>query len=145
MIEMSIFPLFSGLVNFWLTIGPILFFWYIFMKKAMFDLYELYLALILVLISLSYSFGGYSFIFLLPFMAFYFERNLIYFLSFLFLLIPLDFTVLKLKPLLIENSYFLPGFSVENNLDLTIGGVIRPLIVFLLMLSLILNKKGVFK
>ncbi len=144
MTEMSIFPIFSNLANFWLTVGPILFFCYIFINKARFDINELYLALILIIISLSYSFGGYSFIFLFPFMAYFFWRNLIYFLSFLFLLTPIDFPILHLKTLLIENSYFLSGISVQNNLVLTIGGITRPLIVFLLMLSLILNKKGVF-
>jgi hypothetical protein len=142
LIEMNKFLIISHLINYWILGLVLLFFCYGIIRIEEFTREELSLLILLVLLPTSYNFGGYSFIFLLPFMAFYFRRNIVFFLSFLFLLCPIDFPIIRLKSVIPQESFFQLGYFSELNLDVTIGGIIRPMIVFILLFGFFQDRRG---
>lgn len=110
-----------------------LYFYVLFKKRLKFEEFSLITLLILMII--SYSFGGYLSVFLIPLIFFVKENKLIFYML-IFLFIPFDFP-LFVKFIGFSEGFISEGFiinnQVERNLSISIFAFLRPIMIHLLL------------
>lgn len=96
------------------------------------DSIELNFLIFLGILIVTSSLGGYSIIFLIPFISLFMKKQYSIFLLITLMLIPLDFIFYQDVLIGFENSYF-SNDIIDNTIQITTGSILRPLILILIL------------
>jgi len=110
-----------------------------FLTKYDYSNYDFMFLSILLLMIISYSFGGYLCIFLLPFIIIYIKDKVILYMLIL-LMIPFDFNIYSKELGVYGSTVFSGGTFVNHSLNVSFFAGIRPLLVQILFFYFIYTR-----